>query len=310
MSRSHPVVAMAVEALRQAGAPPELLDVHTPEQLPALFDAATAASDRPTLGLEAGQKLVIRATNPVIYLMMSAPTLQDAFEGLARFNFVLQQRKSRLELGAEEQIRWPASTSGPFTDFTSACLLRLCQWVVGEEIRPQRIRLSRPTPPDPEPYRTFFGVLPEFRSRDNAMALRPADWTRPSAHGDPHLYELHREFLERSQQHLQHAATVQRLREALTQRLGVRSIELADVASEMGCSARTLQRRLRDVDTRFADVLDGVRRERVFLLMKATDASVEAVAGLAGFSDPRSLHRAFVRWTGSTPGAWRAAQSS
>ena len=70
---THPIVELALEALAKAGAPEGMLTPVDITGLPALFDAAAEATGNPVIGLDAGANLVIRATNPVIYLMMSAP---------------------------------------------------------------------------------------------------------------------------------------------------------------------------------------------------------------------------------------------
>jgi AraC-like DNA-binding protein len=257
--------------------------------------------------------VVIRATNPVIYLMMSAPNLAAAFGGLRRFSFVLQQRETRLGVADATEssaLLWRGSPSRAYTDFTAGVLHALCQWVLGREVRPREVRLRHARPDDVSPYRARFGIEPTFGAVDNALVLRAADWDSPSVHGDRDLFELHRAFLVRSQEHLKEDAIVQRVCEELAQRLGVRPVELAVVAKALGMSARTLQRRLAKSDTRFADLLDEVRRRRVRLLLQTTDASLESVAGLAGFGDVRSMHRAVQRWWGSTPGAWRTAAQS
>ncbi len=78
----------------------------------------------------------------------------------------------------------------------------------------------------------------------------------------------------------------------------------ASVARGLGLSRRTLYRRLGDADTTFHALLDGVRREHA--LEHVHSASVVELTVELGFSEPRSFHRAFVRWTGMGPRAWRS----
>jgi AraC-like DNA-binding protein len=51
-----------------------------------------------------------------------------------------------------------------------------------------------------------------------------------------------------------------------------------------------------------------VRRERALAYL-AANLPIGEVSYLLGFSEPRAFHRAFRRWTGETPQAWRAARA-
>ncbi len=70
-------------------------------------------------------------------------------------------------------------------------------------------------------------------------------------------------------------------------------------------SPRTLQRRLGDEGTSVHALLDEVRRGRAAALLDA-DMAIGEVAYLLGYSEPSAFHRAFRRWTGVTPEAFRA----
>lgn len=297
------MVAFALEALAAVG---HEARCERAEDLPGVF-AALAAED-PSVGLRAGSHVVYRATNPVIYLMMSSPTLGDAFAGLSRFALVLLERPSRLDVEAPRELGWDGRGAEAWSEFVGAVLLNLCGWVVGRPVVPVEIHLRHARPVAERPYRDVFGRAPIFASNRNALVLSDADWSAPSAHTDPALYALHREFLERRSLRLQEEHLVARVREAVAVRIG-RPTNLEAIASQLGLGGRTLQRRLKAQGTSFAEVVDAVRRDRVVLLLRVSDASLDAIAAQTGFTDASSLHRAFVRWTGQTPGAWRQAQT-
>jgi AraC-like DNA-binding protein len=78
-----------------------------------------------------------------------------------------------------------------------------------------------------------------------------------------------------------------------------------DVARAMHMSTRTLQRRLEDEQTRFTEVLDGVRLEVARRLLADPAVTLAEVAFRLGFADLATFSRAFKRWTGKPPGQWR-----
>ena len=78
------------------------------------------------------------------------------------------------------------------------------------------------------------------------------------------------------------------------------------IARELGMSGRTLSRRLKAEDTTFGDLLELVRREMSQRYLRDPQLSINEVTFLLGYSEPSTFFRAFKRWTGSTPRAWRA----
>jgi AraC-like DNA-binding protein len=70
-------------------------------------------------------------------------------------------------------------------------------------------------------------------------------------------------------------------------------------------SERTLQWRLREENTTFAEILDSARAELSQLYLREGNIAAYEVTFLLGYSEPSAFHRAFRRWTGQTPQEFR-----
>jgi len=81
---------------------------------------------------------------------------------------------------------------------------------------------------------------------------------------------------------------------------------LLAVAKRMGTSARSLQRRLDERKTSFTAELDLVRHRLAKAYLTERQLSIAEVAFILGFSDQPAFTRAFSRWEGTTPSAFRA----
>jgi AraC-like DNA-binding protein len=81
---------------------------------------------------------------------------------------------------------------------------------------------------------------------------------------------------------------------------------LDEVARGLHVSTRTLKRRLSDHGTSFSALLEGVRHQRALLLLENRQLGLADVAGRLGYSDAANFTRAFRRWTGQTPAAYRS----
>ena len=73
---------------------------------------------------------------------------------------------------------------------------------------------------------------------------------------------------------------------------------IAEVAQELGCSSRQLQRELTAEGTSFKDVLNETRRELALHYRARGRYAPKEVTFLIGYSDPAVFHRAFRQWTG------------
>jgi AraC-like DNA-binding protein len=95
------------------------------------------------------------------------------------------------------------------------------------------------------------------------------------------------------------------LRQVVTSLLPSGYPDLHLVAEVAGTSARTAQRRLAEAGTSYARIVDEARFALAQRLLADPDQKVIDVALELGYSDPAHFTRAFRRWTGTTPRAFR-----
>jgi AraC-like DNA-binding protein len=76
---------------------------------------------------------------------------------------------------------------------------------------------------------------------------------------------------------------------------------LENVANEMNCSVRSLQRALADEGISFQELLVETRRDLSIYYMKTAQYSIKETAFMLGYSEPAAFNRAFRSWTGKTP---------
>lgn len=83
------------------------------------------------------------------------------------------------------------------------------------------------------------------------------------------------------------------------------TISLVDASRSLGLAPRSLQRRLVSSGTTFEAVLDDWRRSLARLQLADPTLAVGTIARSLGYSDPAHFIRAFRRWEGITPLAYR-----
>jgi AraC-like DNA-binding protein len=84
-------------------------------------------------------------------------------------------------------------------------------------------------------------------------------------------------------------------------------IGMSAVARALGVSTRSLRRRLSAEGTSFDAVASEALAKRARHLLSVAGMTVQEAAYTLGYADSTSFHRAFKRWTGTTPSAWQAS---
>lgn len=106
-----------------------------------------------------------------------------------------------------------------------------------------------------------------------------------------------------------HASVTERIRRLLRHQLAAELPSLAQVARQLELTPQTLRRRLREEgQTGFRAIKDDLRRDVAVEYLARSEMALPEIAGLLGFSEASTFHRAFKHWTGMAPGAYRQAQ--
>ena len=78
-----------------------------------------------------------------------------------------------------------------------------------------------------------------------------------------------------------------------------------DIAALFSMHSRTLNRRLKAYDTSFKDLADKARYEIAQQLLENSELEITQIAAALDYADSSAFTRAFRRWSGITPSAWR-----
>ena len=98
---------------------------------------------------------------------------------------------------------------------------------------------------------------------------------------------------------------VKAIRDAIRQRIAQGPPHIEEIAASCPLKARTLQRRLAEAGTTDRRIVDEVRFEAACRLLEDRGLSLAEIASVLGYSDPANFTRAFTRWSGTTPSAYR-----
>lgn len=185
------------------------------------------------------------------------------------------------------------------------------RWLTGQPDLKLDVRFQGPAPGDTAPYRQVFGGQVRFDQDENAMwgdvactsmAIVSRDTASHSLLQGQALKQL--ELLSRGEERL-----ADKLKSLIRARLDDGRLSLDDVAAAMKMPVRTLQRRLEASGLNFRLMVEDVRRTTAEQHLRDGRLTLAEMATALGFADHASFNRAFKRWTGASPGAYRKALS-
>ncbi len=197
-------------------------------------------------------------------------------------------------------------------DLALAISCNVLKTLAGPRWQANEVWLHRPQPADVVPYRSFFHTRVRFDA-ERAALLFDASWLdRPLDGADG---QAHQQVMQEIEALEARGAgdTATQIRRAL-RRLLVGGAYLGAIRQDyvsglFAIHRRTLNRRLKAQGTSFKRLVDESRYEIACQLLRDTQLTVTAIAAALNYSETAAFDRAFRRWSGTTPMAWRSAHS-
>lgn len=284
--------------------------------LPALkeFAGATEALlNDPFVGMHAAETLQPGTYGLIEFITRTASTVRDSMRQFVRYQSLVDDvvRFSLKEEGGEGVFEFGAdgideSMGRHVNEYTLCVLIGLSRLGCGQAWVPSRAWFAHARPPSISALIELLGTERLEFSKANSGARFPASvLDLPLLSADPSLHA----FLEKQASSIVPEAApkfVGRVRKLVHDAMerGLLSVEV--VAQAARCSPRTLQRHLRQDGLSFQAVVDDVRCTAARQLLSDPRKTLGEVAFMLGYSELRPFVRAFRRWTGQTPGQFRA----
>ena len=152
-----------------------------------------------------------------------------------------------------------------------------------------------------------LGLAVRTGSGETRVCFPRAATRTPLAGSNPYMLNRYLRPTAEMQRKLTGTTIVDRARGQIWSRLPPPSRD--QVAEALGMSVRSLTRHLGAEGTSYAVLLQEARRMRAMQMLRAPDISCEAIAEQLGYADAPAFSRAFRRWAGVSPTAWRRRES-
>lgn len=178
----------------------------------------------------------------------------------------------------------------------------------GPEWCPQEVHLEHARTEDWREIEQAFGAPVRFGQDTNALVFRHDQALRPMPDANLPLLDLLCSTIMRMGMAGVPVSLRDRIRAYVRSNLSVRDLTLQHASDALGIPRWTLQRRLAEDNTSFADIADSIRREISEYYLASTDQSISDISHLLGYSEISAFTRAFRRWHGVPPKQYRRLQ--
>ena len=242
------------------------------------------------------------------YAMLSSATIRESLERVVRYQKVVaadsQFTLTDTEQGLVLQQNYLRYQTGEFpiiVDTSLAIFLHICRFDYGDVFDPVEVNLMREKPQESGRYYAFFRCPVNFSCKINNLVLPLEAVDKPLSGANRKLAQMHDRVLQEYLTQLNQSDLITRVHESIVTHLPSGEVSKDQVAGDLLMSPRTLQRRLQEEGSSFADVLNATRQELAKQYILDDSLPLKEVSYMLGFSEAANFSRAFKRWTGKSP---------
>lgn len=304
------------EAVARAQINVEVFDSHLSKlslgALRRLFEVCEAATETAYFPIVLGDTYGFDAIPEVDTFISTCPTLRVAMMALGWMPHIVHPA---LRLATSEDaatfnvalaVEGDELVHPGVVEASLTCIVKFARMISPREDPLREVWFQHGPQVDPRVYGSYFGVPVRFNQAENRLVNASSSLDVPLKGGFPSLNAQAQLMVEqRLKKFSEQSALAARIEQLLAVRHDLLGAKVDDVAALLELHPRTLQRRLKDEGVSFADVQTRVRHERARKLLQETDLDIEAISVKLGFQDRHSFTRAFARWEGVSPAAFR-----
>ena len=281
----------------------------------SLWALALRETGQEDIGLQVARYVCPTTFHALGFSLWASCSLKEALERMVRFDTLLNDGCSlSLDSTGDDSFTFTMvvkqTDSAPLVasegvDYFLGAVVKMFRDMAGNSFNPAGVSLTRPEPANPKLWQSFFNCPVQFNQPQNSLNLPSDQLNRTLPTGNQMLAEQNDKLVEDYLQRFQIADLTNRVRSALIHLMPLGLTTLEDVATELSMPPRTLQYKLTQTGTTIQKLRDQIREELARKYLQHSRQNITQIAYSLGFSDPAHLNRAFKRWTGETPTAYR-----
>lgn len=278
-----------------------------------LWSEALQLADDPLFGIRINRLFIPTSLNAIALTCQASPTLGAALNNLIRF-FPIASTQVKLESRQSENglLIVLKNQGEPHPQHVEALIGYLCRLLhqldQDNQSLLKEVALARSSAEELGLCARLLGCPVTASSAGCTLTLDRTLLAKPLASADSFLLPRFVEAMEDLLANMPSNDLVEQVKRRIQLLLGSGDMSEEQVAVPMNISPRHLRRKLNMEGTSYEQLVDEVRKEGAIRMISQGQLSLTSIAYELGFLDPSSFTRAFRRWTGMSPTAFRSLQ--
>lgn len=272
-------------------------------------------SNYPIIGISFGKNLTFSNLSWVAGLAQSSDHLLGAWKSFCEFSLLmgdmffyrLEESKDEITieyLPNEKWLKQDAFTASMASDHAMSLTLLISAFLCGQSIKPQRAEFAYNR--EKKYYKIYSEIFNEFsfNNKKNRLIFSKETADMKVLSANKAVYDHMYEFCLNKLKSIQHKEKISnKVRVILNQKNNFYTPKIEEIATMLNMSARTLQRKLKEEENSFKEIVEEIKIEQAKNLMSKGESTIKEIAYLVGYSSVQSFSRGFKSREGVSPGS-------
>ncbi|SMF62477.1 AraC-type DNA-binding protein [Alteromonadaceae bacterium Bs31] len=264
------------------------------------------------IGITVGQHWSPTTFHALGFAWLASNSLAQAMQRIGRYSRLVNNAFYTSFTAEGSHYRFEVSTTEnkkflhPFgADAGAAAILKMCRMLCGEDFSPVEIYAVRPPSAGMRQLEDLYRRPIHYNSPHASWIIDRFDAERSIASGNSELARINEQIADKALARLEKNDVAGQVKQYIMEALPSGEVDEHAVASELGLSVRSLQRKLSEEKLTFSKMVAEIRQSLALHYIDESHLSLNEIGYLLGFSEQASFTRAFKRWTGHSPSQYR-----
>ncbi|PUE64808.1 AraC family transcriptional regulator [Arcobacter lacus] len=253
------------------------------------------------------------------YLMIHSKTVYESLDNFCKFYPLIGEKMKLIFTSDDEGYKIVLhfyDENGILIDLDNYLvilhlfnIIHLISQIISKNIKPKQMNFIEKTPLLPLENNKILGIKSYFAQNENSIYFSKSIINTETTLSNEYLFKI---FEKEAQNILNIKLSENGIKERVYKQILVSTnqldISLESISYKIGLSSRVLQKRLKEENTTFSEILLEVRKKlAIYYLSK--DIDIETISLNMGYFDLSTFYRAFKKWYGITPTKWKEKNS-
>lgn len=276
----------------------------------ALWQYAIEVTNNPALGLKLGTRHNFSEMGIVTHVVINSENLRQGLEEYARLFSVINDGAS-VSLSEDERygyltfIHPPESYCIPDIERTFLLAFYRARIWVGQSLPLTSVHFQHKPPKYEAQYRRLFGCPVYFNDSDCKIVFNRDYFDLQPRQTNPYLKQAALIYANTLLNQFNYQSLADKVKALLHREIPLHEPDVDSIAHRLNMSRQTLYRKLKLEGIFFQKLVESVRFDKARQLLQQSALSTSEIALHLGFSELSAFSRAFKRWSGMSPKAFR-----